>query len=162
MATPIVAPMRREGSLLAASDSTQNTTCPGRSSFAPSSRCTTSQLGGKIEETRTRLCCAIFASRSAISKLVSFSLCTPTPVVKKIFLATSCSPWNTLSPPRCAATPKEKGEGAGRRLHPAGTGACELYQNARSTQPLAEAAHTVSIGQLSPPDRSSTPALRQE
>ena len=40
-------------------------------------------------ETRTRLYGASPASRKAISKLVSFSLCFPTPFVKKIFLATN-------------------------------------------------------------------------
>src|SRR5258708_34699299 len=49
----------------------------------PSSRSTNSQCGGKIELTRTRLKFARCASRSAISKLVSFSLCRPTPFVKK-------------------------------------------------------------------------------
>src|SRR2546423_3997701 len=49
----------------------------------PSSRSTSSHWGGKIELTRTRLKLARWASRSAISKLVSFSLCRPTPLVKK-------------------------------------------------------------------------------
>src|SRR6267143_7200093 len=52
----------------------------------PSSRSTSSQCGGKIELTRTRLKFARCASRSAISKLVSFSLCRPTPFVKKAFV----------------------------------------------------------------------------
>src|SRR3989442_14097891 len=49
----------------------------------PSSRSTSSQCGGKIELTRTRLKFARCASRNAISKLVGFSLCRPTPFVKK-------------------------------------------------------------------------------
>src|SRR2546425_6970979 len=49
----------------------------------PSSRSTSSQCGGKIELTRTRLKFARCASRNAISKLVSFSLCRPTPFVRK-------------------------------------------------------------------------------
>src|SRR6267378_6321306 len=49
----------------------------------PSSRSTSSQCGGKIELTRTRLKLARCASRNAISKLVSFSLCRPTPLVRK-------------------------------------------------------------------------------
>src|SRR5882762_9022955 len=49
----------------------------------PSSRSTNSQCGGKIELTRTRLKFARCASRNAISKLVSFSLCRPTPFVRK-------------------------------------------------------------------------------
>src|SRR5262249_15450320 len=80
----------------------------GRSSLEPSSRSSISQLGGKIEDTRTRLCWAIFASRSAISKLVSFSLWMPTPVVKKIFLGTSCSPWNTVITSSSLGDPRGK------------------------------------------------------
>src|SRR5262249_54391820 len=41
--------------------------------------------GGKIDDTRTRLNCAMPAARSAISKLDSFSRCLPTPAVRKIF-----------------------------------------------------------------------------
>src|SRR6267378_3608878 len=52
----------------------------------PSSRSTSSQCGGKIELTRTRLKFARCASRKAISKLVSFSLCRPTPFVRKAFV----------------------------------------------------------------------------
>src|SRR5687767_4953468 len=74
---------RRLGSLVADSAITANTTCPGLSMLIPSSRSTSSQCGGKIELTRTRLKLARCASRNAISKLVSFSLCRPTPLVKK-------------------------------------------------------------------------------
>src|SRR4029077_1440786 len=56
---------------------------PGFSILIPSSRSTSSQWGGKIELTRTRLKLARWASRSAISKLVSFSLCRPTPLVRE-------------------------------------------------------------------------------
>src|SRR5437667_2861130 len=83
MATPIDAATRRLGSLVADSAMTANTTCPGFISERPSSRSTSSQWGGKIELTRTRLKFARCASRNAISKLVSFSLCRPTPFVKK-------------------------------------------------------------------------------
>src|SRR5213594_3162208 len=62
---------------------TAKTTWPGFMSERPSSRSTSSQWGGKIELTRTRLKFARWASRSAISKLVSFSLCRPTPFVRK-------------------------------------------------------------------------------
>src|SRR2546425_4951812 len=62
---------------------TANTTWPGFSSDSPSSRSISSQWGGKIELTRTRLKLARWASRSDISKLVSFSLCRPTPLVRK-------------------------------------------------------------------------------
>src|SRR5467141_657324 len=83
MATPIDAATRRLGSLVADSAMTANTTCPGFMSERPSSRSTNSQWGGKIELTRTRLKLARWASRNAISKLVSFSLCRPTPLVRK-------------------------------------------------------------------------------
>src|SRR5467141_3018501 len=83
MATPIDAATRRLGSLVADSAMTANTTCPGFMSERPSSRSTSSQWGGKIELTRTRLKLARWASRSAISKLVRFSLCRPTPLVRK-------------------------------------------------------------------------------
>ena len=68
---------------------TANTTCPGSISESPSSRSTNSQCGGKIELTRTRLKFARWASRSAISKLVSFSLCRPTPFVRKALVGTN-------------------------------------------------------------------------
>src|SRR5258707_8681356 len=83
MARPIEAATSRLGSFVADSAITANTTCPGLSMLIPSSRSTNSQCGGKIELTRTRLKFARCASRSAISKLVSFSLCRPTPFVKK-------------------------------------------------------------------------------
>src|SRR5881296_3475250 len=73
----------RLGSLVEDSAMTANTTWPGCMSESPSSRSTSSQWGGKIELTRTRLKLARWASRSAISKLVSFSLCRPTPFVRK-------------------------------------------------------------------------------
>src|SRR5205809_48990 len=89
MATPIDAATRRLGSLVADSAMTANTTCPGFMSERPSSRSTSSQWGGKIELTRTRLKLARCASRSAISKLVSFSLCRPTPLVRKALVGTN-------------------------------------------------------------------------
>src|SRR5690348_9240438 len=73
---------RRLGSLVDDSATTVKRTCPGFRLARPSSRSTSSQLGGKIELTRTRLKLARWASRSAISKLVSFSLCRPTPLVR--------------------------------------------------------------------------------
>src|SRR5580765_2454341 len=82
-ARPIDAATRRLGSLVADSATTVNSTWPGFSMLSPSSRSTSSQRGGKIELTRTRLKLARCASRSAISKLVSFSLCRPTPFVRK-------------------------------------------------------------------------------
>src|SRR6266850_813277 len=82
-ASPIDAATSRLGSLVADSATTVNSTCPGRNMLSPSSRSTSSQWGGKIELTRTRLKLARWASRNAISKLVSFSLCRPTPLVRK-------------------------------------------------------------------------------
>src|SRR5258706_14912440 len=82
-ARPIEAATRRLGSLVADSATTVKRTWPGFSMLSPSSRSTSSQCGGKIELTRTRLKLARCASRNAISKLVSFSLCRPTPLVRK-------------------------------------------------------------------------------
>src|SRR5664279_2012368 len=45
-----------------------------------------------MDETRTRFCEAIPASRSASSKEVKRSLCLPTPLVKKIFFGTMLFP----------------------------------------------------------------------
>src|SRR2546426_4229080 len=83
MATPIEAETSRLGSFVDDSAMTANTTWPGFSSDSPSSRSISSQCGGKIELTRTRLKLARWASRRDISKLVSFSLCRPTPLVRK-------------------------------------------------------------------------------
>src|SRR5881409_3337513 len=101
MATPIDAATSRLGSLVADSAMTANTTCPGFMSDRPSSRSTSSQCGGKIELTRTRLKLARCASRSAISKLVSFSLCRPTPFVRKAFVGTNSRESINPSPRAC-------------------------------------------------------------
>src|ERR1019366_702023 len=50
------------------------------------------QCGGKIEETLTRFCAAMPASRSANSKEVSRSLCFPTPLVRKMRFGTMFLP----------------------------------------------------------------------
>src|SRR5208337_4544795 len=71
---------------------TTKVTCPARSSFTPSVRETSLQRGGKMLETRTRLQAAIPADRKANSKLVSFSRCFPTPLVKNMRLATNIRP----------------------------------------------------------------------
>jgi hypothetical protein len=68
---------------------TVKATCPGLMCFNPSLREINLQLGGKIEETRTMLHAAIPAFRKASSKLESRSRCLPTPLVRKIFLATN-------------------------------------------------------------------------
>src|ERR1700734_2344267 len=52
----------------------------------------TLQRGGKMEDTRTRFCEAMPASRRASSNEVSRSLCLPTPLVKKIFFGTMLFP----------------------------------------------------------------------
>ena len=45
-----------------------------------------------MDETRTRFCEAMPASRRASSKEVNRSLCLPTPLVKKIFFGTMLFP----------------------------------------------------------------------
>src|SRR5690242_12804587 len=99
MATPIDAATKRLGSFVDDSAMTANTTCPGFISDSPSSRSTSSQCGGKIELTRTRLKFARWASRNAISKLVSFSLCRPTPLVRKALVGTNIRDSINRSPP---------------------------------------------------------------
>src|SRR2546430_5706398 len=88
-ARPMLAAISRCGSLVEFSLITVNATCPGRMCFRPSLREISLQLGGKIEETRTILHAAMPALRSASSKLESLSRCLPTPLVRKIFLATN-------------------------------------------------------------------------
>ena len=98
MASPRAAAAKRDGSLVEASATTAKTTCPGISCFTPCSHDTSWQLGGKMELTRTRLYWAIWASRNASSKLVSFSLCRPTPFVRKARVGRnilgSITPWS--------------------------------------------------------------------
>src|SRR5689334_16154109 len=62
--------------------------CPGFNNLMPSFFEMSLACGGKIDDTRTRLYCAIPAERRAISKLDSFSRCFPTPWVRKIFFVT--------------------------------------------------------------------------
>src|SRR6266576_5820224 len=88
-ARPMLAAIKRCGSLVEFSLITVNATCPGLMCFKPSLREINLQLGGKIEETRTMLHAAMPALRNASSKLESRSRCLPTPLVKKIFLATN-------------------------------------------------------------------------
>jgi hypothetical protein len=68
---------------------TVNATWPGRMYFKPSLREMSLQFGGKIDDTRTMLHAAIPAFRNASSKLDNLSRCLPTPLVRKIFLATN-------------------------------------------------------------------------
>src|SRR5712691_6836220 len=88
MATPILEDISRCGSRLEFSATTEKTTSPGERYFSPSLRETNLQFGGKIDETRTRFCAAMPASRNASSNEVRRSRCLPTPLVKKIRLGT--------------------------------------------------------------------------
>src|SRR5947209_7334711 len=92
MATPMEETTRRCGSRVEFSAMTANTTSPWLRRAAPSLRVITLQCGGKIEETRTRFCEAMPASRSASSKEVKRSLCFPTPLVRKSRLGTMSLP----------------------------------------------------------------------
>src|SRR3954467_6156785 len=82
----------RCGSRLEFSATTEKTTSPGERNFSPSLRETSLQCGGKMEETRTRFCDAMPASRSASSNDVKRSLCFPTPLVRKSRLGTMSLP----------------------------------------------------------------------
>src|SRR5712691_6624038 len=88
-ARPMLAAMSRCASFVEFSLMTVNATWPGLMCFSPSLREINLQLGGKIEETRTMLHAAMPAFRRASSKLESLSRCLPTPLVRKIFLATN-------------------------------------------------------------------------
>ena len=90
-ARPIDAATRRFGSLVSWRAITQWTICPGLISFSPSLRLISLQRGGKIELTVTRLAFSMPASRSDSSNDDRRSLCTPTPLVKKIALGTNIS-----------------------------------------------------------------------
>src|SRR5215471_4296085 len=94
----------RCGSLVSDWLITTKTTSPARRYRRPCVFGMILHPGGKMLLTRTRLKCAIPASRSAISKELSFSLWRPTPLVRKIFLDTNIR----VLPPRldgmgCAA-----------------------------------------------------------
>src|SRR5271157_3566002 len=88
MASPMLAAVRRCGSRVEFSATTANVTSPGDRYFSPSLRGISLQLGGKMDDTRTKLWAAMPASRSANSKEVSRSLCFPTPLVRKMRLGT--------------------------------------------------------------------------
>src|ERR1700722_4037181 len=92
MATPIDDASSRWGSRVEFSATTAKTTSPGWRYFTPSLRASSLQLGGKMEETRTRFWAAIPASRNANSNEVSRSRCFPTPLVKKIRFGTISLP----------------------------------------------------------------------
>src|SRR5262249_1453100 len=65
---------------------TQNVVSPGRSVAAPLVRLMRSHWGGRIDETETRFCCSMSASRNAYSNAVSAWRCTPTPCVRNTLL----------------------------------------------------------------------------
>src|SRR5579863_416341 len=92
MATPIDDASRRWASRVEFSATTAKTTSPGLRYFTPSLRASSLQLGGKMEETRTRFWAAMPASRNASSNEVSRSRCFPTPLVKKMRLGTMSLP----------------------------------------------------------------------
>src|SRR5579863_9627578 len=92
MATPMLQATRRCGSRVEFSAMTAKTTSPSSRYLRPSLRGIILHCGGKIDETRTRFCEAIPASRRASSKEVRRSLCLPTPLVKKIFFGTMLFP----------------------------------------------------------------------
>src|SRR5260370_12447102 len=92
MATPMEEASSRCGSWVEFSATTEKTTSPGERYFNPCERGTSVQLGGKMDETRTRFCAAMPASRKASSNEVRRSRCFPTPLVKKIFLGTMSLP----------------------------------------------------------------------
>src|SRR5664279_622570 len=71
---------------------TEKTTSPWLRYVRPSLREMTLHRGGKMDETRTRFCEAIPASRRASSNEVKRSLCLPTPLVKNSFFGTMLFP----------------------------------------------------------------------
>src|SRR5258708_22061961 len=83
---------RRWASRVEFSATTANTTSPGLRYFTPSLRASSLQLGGKMDETRTRFWAAMPASRNANSNEVRRSRCFPTPLVKNIRLGTMSLP----------------------------------------------------------------------
>src|SRR5690606_6547128 len=87
---------------------TQNAIWPGSKCFSPSRREISLQYGGKIEETFTRFKYAIPASRKANSNEASFSLCFPTPLVRKIFFGTKFNSFSFVKDPRLNAWQRGK------------------------------------------------------
>src|SRR5262245_35458525 len=118
MATPILEASRRCGSRVEFSATTAKTTSPWLRYFWPSLREINLQCGGKIEETRTKFCDAMPASRSASSKEVKRSLCFPTPLVRKSRLGTMSLPNSKILRKRRTEKLKltEIVHGAGRKM----------------------------------------------
>src|SRR6266446_4090655 len=80
------AAIRRPASLVSDRAMTQNVISPGRNVATPAARLISSHWGGRIDETETRFCCSMSASRSAYSNAVSAWRCTPTPWVRNTLL----------------------------------------------------------------------------
>ena len=117
--------MRRPASLVSERAITQKVISPGLKVATPLARVINSQRGGRIDDTMTRFCCSISASRNAYSKAVKAWRCTPTPRVRNTDLgignmdqprlfATSCGKrmarplTHYPSPPRLPASPRNK------------------------------------------------------
>src|ERR1700691_2803108 len=105
----------RCGSRVEFSATTAKTTSPGLRYLSPSLRPISLACGGKIDETRTRFCAAMPASRSASSNEVSRSLCFPTPFVKNRRLGTMLFPnsqllqWGVLVQRKLPGEPSQDG-----------------------------------------------------
>src|SRR5436309_3035005 len=91
---PTEAAISRCGSFVAASLITTWAICPALRYFSPWFLGMILQWGGKMLETRTMFSGAMSAFRSAISKELSFSLCFPMPLVRKIFEGTYIGVWS--------------------------------------------------------------------
>ena len=70
-ARPMPAAIQRPASLVSARANTQKVISPGLTAAMPALQGISSQCGGRIEETVTRFCCSISASRKACSNAVS-------------------------------------------------------------------------------------------
>ena len=74
--------IKRPASFVSARARTQNVISPGLSAATPVSRGMNSHCGGKIEETETRFCCSMSASRNAYSNAESCCRWAPIPRVR--------------------------------------------------------------------------------
>src|SRR5580658_1037814 len=92
MATPMLQARSRCASRVEFSAITANTTSPSCRYLRPSLRGIILHCGGKMDETRTKFCEAMPASRRASSHEVNRSLCLPTPLVKKSLFGTMLFP----------------------------------------------------------------------
>src|SRR5262249_23946726 len=76
----------RPASLVSDRAMTQNVISPGRNVATPAARLISSHWGGRIDDTETRFCSSMSASRSAYSNAVRAWRCTPTPWVRNTLL----------------------------------------------------------------------------